>query len=149
MSQRHDPSGALIMFGACNTNSCNVLSLQHVARSPTSWNPCNMSRDKTAPKSSLLHVHSVWTTYDFVAATCSCNMSLRHVATCAETLKELWHNFTRFWKAKNLNLCPRKPKNTSPFFINRCYTKWLTLLTSFVNSGLLEWKCIATWKIEE
>ncbi len=43
-------------------------------------------RDKTAAKSSLLHVPSVWTTHDFVAATCCYNMLLRHVPTCAETL---------------------------------------------------------------
>ncbi len=50
MSQRHVPSSVRIFFGTCNTNSCNILSLRHVARSSTSWIPCNMLQGQNSFK---------------------------------------------------------------------------------------------------
>ncbi len=87
MSQRHVPLCVLIIFGACNTNSCNILSLQHVARSPTSWNKCNMSQGqnccKIVPATCPISVNNTWF--------CRCYMLLQHVpASCPHVIGDLY-----------------------------------------------------------
>ncbi len=70
MSQRNISPWLLIIYGTCNTNSCNILSLRVEFR-------LTCVRDKTASKF-VLHVPKIISTHE---GTFRCDMSLEHVPT--------------------------------------------------------------------
>ena len=78
MSQQHPAA----------TNHVFFTRKRHAAGT-CSWNTYN---DKVTLRTHD-HVPYVWTTHDFVAAACRCDISLRHDPSCARTLsvKSSWH----------------------------------------------------------
>ncbi len=57
---------------------------------------------------SPLHFPSVWTTHDFVAAPCRCDVSLGNVPTWAETFKSTLMNYFEHGKINKFHIGPRQ-----------------------------------------